>query len=223
MNTRYQALCNNFSDYHYHIFGCGAIGSFAALGIAMMDGKKFSLYDTDTVSVENVGISAYNIADIHKAKVVALKRKLMLVDAKEVNMHNVFVDDKLTLQTTGKNIAILAFDNMFSRLEAANLCFKAGIEFVIDARMGAEQIQVYSHHNFKDYHEDWYPDSESSEENCTNKGTSYCSLIVGGIVTSQIKKIISNNPYTREICFHIPSMGMECLTMVNPIIKGEEV
>ena len=104
---------------------------------------------------------------------------------------------------------------MFSRKEIANVCFKSNINYIIDARMGAEQLQVYTVKNYKDYLKYWYPDSDASTETCTNKGTSYCSMLSGGLVVSQIRKILTKQPYHKEFCFHIPSMNLECSTIVK--------
>lgn len=173
--------------------------------------------------MENVGISAYTLSDLDDTKTFALKQKLIDNDAKSICINDGYVDidTKLNLSIKKENIAILCFDSMHSRLELAEVCFKAGIKIVIDARMGGEQMQIYTHNNLKDYKDCWYSDAEGSTETCTTKGTSYCSLVVGGIITSQIKKVINGDPYSREIVFHIPSMGMACTTMVKPINNKE--
>ena len=104
---------------------------------------------------------------------------------------------------------------MFSRKEIAEKCFKTNIDYIIDARMGAEQLQVYTIKSYEKYLKYWYPDSDASTETCTNKGTSYCSMLSGALVVSQIRKILTKQPYPEEFCFHIPSMSLECSTIVK--------
>lgn len=58
----------------FHILGCGAIGSSAATQLARCGVIHMKLYDMDTVSLVNVGVSQYTYKDIDKPKVEALKR-----------------------------------------------------------------------------------------------------------------------------------------------------
>ena len=72
MTTRYSKICSEFDQHYYHVFGCGAIGSSAAVCLSKHNAKNFYLYDNDTVSLENIGISAYSKSDIGETKVFAL-------------------------------------------------------------------------------------------------------------------------------------------------------
>ena len=76
-NMRSRGLVDNLSQYNYHILGCGAIGSAAAMQLCRMGAENFCLYDNDTVDTGNVGVSQYTQYDIGHAKVDMLKSKLM--------------------------------------------------------------------------------------------------------------------------------------------------
>ena len=76
INTRSSELVNNLEDFTFHILGCGAIGSSAALQIARMGADKFCLYDMDKVEEVNIGVSQYTYDDIDKPKVDALATHL---------------------------------------------------------------------------------------------------------------------------------------------------
>ena len=52
-----EILGNNMESYAFHILGCGAIGSSAATQIARMGAGMITLYDMDTVAMENIGVS----------------------------------------------------------------------------------------------------------------------------------------------------------------------
>ena len=69
INERSVDLVNNLEDFTFHILGCGAIGSSAALQIARMGATQFCLYDMDVVEEVNIGVSQYNYNDIGKTKV----------------------------------------------------------------------------------------------------------------------------------------------------------
>ena len=62
--SRFEDIFNNFDNYHFHILGCGAIGSSAATQLARSGAEKFTLYDYDKVSLANVGVSQYTVSDI---------------------------------------------------------------------------------------------------------------------------------------------------------------
>ena len=71
INTRSSDLVNNLDEFVFHILGCGAIGSSAALQIARMGATNFCLYDMDKVEEENIGVSQYTYNDLGKPKVDA--------------------------------------------------------------------------------------------------------------------------------------------------------
>ena len=77
INTRSSELVNNLDEFTFHILGCGAIGSSAALQIARMGANRFCLYDMDKVEEPNVGVSQYTYDDIDKPKVDALQNHLL--------------------------------------------------------------------------------------------------------------------------------------------------
>ena len=82
LTTRFRGIVNNFNEYVYHILGCGAIGSSAALQLVRMGAEEFLLYDFDIVSEENIGVSQYTVLDIKHHKVDALKRHMKLINPK---------------------------------------------------------------------------------------------------------------------------------------------
>ena len=70
--SRHSDIVSNMNDYFYHILGCGAIGSSAALQLARMGAEQFALYDGDSVDPQNIGVSQYNMQDVGKRKVDCL-------------------------------------------------------------------------------------------------------------------------------------------------------
>ena len=219
MGIRYRKICSDIDKHYYHIFGCGAIGSSAALCLAKHNAKNISLYDNDIVSPENIGISMFREFDIGEFKVEALKEILELGGTNRditIEPYKEWLDYDSTFDRwkNGLNIGILCFDNMYSRKEIAGLCFRDKFDYIIDARMGREQIQLYTVKNYRTYEKYLYPDSEASNDTCEEKGTPDVSMISGSLITSQIRKIVNKQPYPEEVCLHIPSMALECNTMV---------
>ena len=220
ITARHEGLFDGAGNYTYHILGCGAIGSAAALCLVKHNAKNIAIYDNDTVSPENIGISMYEDRNIGEAKVDALKLILESGGTNrdlQVETHKEWLDYNSSFKSHkgGLNIGVLCFDNMFSRKEIAGLCFRDNFDYIIDARMGREQIQLYTVKDIQTYESYWYPDSQASEDTCEEKGTPDVSMISGSLITSQIRKILNKSFYPEEICFHIPSMALECTTMVK--------
>jgi molybdopterin/thiamine biosynthesis adenylyltransferase len=212
--SRFQDIFNNFDKYHFHILGCGAIGSSAATQLARSGAENFSLYDYDKVSLENIGVSQYTISDIGKHKVTVLANYLLEIcnNPNIAEINEKFVKNNQYIPY-GNDIIVLGFDNMSSRLQAVEIA--CGVKklkpiILIDGRMGAQTYQQYAFKKPKvsEYKKCWYDDSEGSEEPCTAKATSYCSNMAGSFITNSIAKIVTSQPYESEVIFHFPSMSL---------------
>ena len=219
INARYSGIVNNTDQFVFHILGCGAIGSSAATQICRMGAVRFCLYDCDTVESVNIGVSQYNVNDIGKNKVDALKEHLLRINPEAAiqTEHGMFSE----YSYEGENdIAILGFDSMESRLDAVKvLCqYKdAKPKYIIDGRMGAEHYQQYVVENptLTKYMQVWYSDEDGSVEPCNAKATSYCSNMSGSFIANTIRKLIMNQPYNKGFSFNFPVMLMEKTRMVN--------
>ena len=161
ITSRFSEIIDNMYEYNFHILGCGAIGSSAATQLCRMGAESLFLYDFDTVGIENVGVSHYYSKDIGDKKVKALQRHLLAINEfAEV----VAVDDRFERLSmyTEKDIVILGFDNMTSRLEAVENVLNNGPKpfLLIDGRMGSEHYQQYSFLSptIAQYKKTWYSD-----------------------------------------------------------------
>ena len=213
ISQRYSGIVNNFSEYTYHILGCGAIGSATATQLVRMGATYLKLYDMDTVGTENIGVSMFRVNDIGTSKTKALKticltiNPAVIIDCIEGRFERYdFENDKA--------IVILAFDSMESRLEAVTKiletkCMKP--DYLIDGRMGAEHYQQYviEKPTLKKYQKIWYSDEEGSSEPCNAKATSYCSNMSGSFICDTVRKLLTKQPYHKEISFFFPTMTLE--------------
>jgi molybdopterin/thiamine biosynthesis adenylyltransferase len=218
INDRSSDLVNNLGDFVFHILGCGAIGSSAALQIARMGATRFCLYDMDKVEEVNIGVSQYNFDDVGKPKVNALEAHLRAVGVHSIGAFNErFVEYYPQGET---DIAILGFDSMKSRMEAVEaLCGTQGVRplYIIDGRMGAEHYQQYiiDKPTVNKYKKIWYSDEEGSPEPCNAKATSYCSNLSGSFIANAIRKLATNQPYNKKFNFNFPNMLLEKSPMVS--------
>ena len=212
--SRFEDIFNNFDNFHFHILGCGAIGSSAAIQIARSGGEKFTLYDNDKVSQENIGVSQYGFSDIGKHKVDALENYLNEIcdNPIVINEKDRFIDSS-QYTPHGNDVIALGFDNMSSRLQAVEIaCSVKRLKplMLIDGRMGAQTYQQYAFKkpSLNKYIKCWYDDDSASTEPCTAKATSYCSNMAGSFITNSISKMANNHMYEKEILFHFPSMTL---------------
>ena len=212
--SRFEDIFNNFDNFHFHILGCGAIGSSAATQIARSGGEKFTLYDNDKVSRENIGVSQYTSSDIGKYKVDVLNDYLYEIcdDPIVIDVRDKFIDSSQYIPH-GNDVIVLGFDNMSSRLQAVEIaCSVKRLKplMLVDGRMGAQTYQQYAFKkpSLSKYKECWYDDNSASTEPCTAKATSYCSNMAGSFITNSISKMANDYMYEKEILFHFPSMTL---------------
>ena len=207
-----EILGNNMESYAFHILGCGAIGSSAATQLARMGAGMITLYDMDTVAMENIGVSQYTFKDLDKLKVNALRKivshinPVCVVEACHGEFNNtLYMPDPML-----KNIIILGFDSMASRLEAVTLIAnnKPQPFALIDGRMGAEHYQQYTFlkPTLKAYLKTWYTDANGDPEPCNAKATSYCSNMSGSFIANSVRKVITGQPFNKEFYFNFPTL-----------------
>ena len=212
ITTRFSEIVDNFSECVYHILGCGAIGSSAALQLVRMGAEEFLLYDFDVVSEENIGVSQYNVLDIGLPKVGALKKHMLNINP-EANISPMPCRfDVFEYTGKEKNVMILAFDNMDSRKEAVEKALKTKHKpwLLIDGRMGAEHYQQYTLLNpeLRDYMKTWYSDADGSPEPCNAKATAYCSNMSGSFIANQVRKALTDTPIDKEFFFNFPTLTL---------------
>tara|TARA_R100001082_G_scaffold61493_3_gene34320 strand:- start:5263 stop:5931 length:669 start_codon:yes stop_codon:yes gene_type:complete len=213
INTRSSGLVDNLDKFRYHILGCGAIGSSAALQLARMGAEEFALYDMDKVETANLGVSQYTGHDLGHPKVECLKCHILDITTNcEVTTLNNMFDNYIYLDNN--DIIILGFDSMEVRMQAVKALskYKHSKPFLlIDGRMGAEHYQQYTFlkPTLKKYEKSWYSDDEGSEEPCNRKATSYCSNMAGSFIANTVRKVLKNQPYETEMSFNFPTMTLE--------------
>ena len=213
INIRSAGLVDNLNQFNFHILGCGAIGSSAALQLARMGAENFALYDMDKVETANIGVSQYTIYDVGHLKVDMLKGHIKNIN----DFADVTCDERMFetyLYLNDNDIIILGFDSMEVRLDAvkALMHYKQSKPFLlVDGRMGAEHYQQYTFikPSLKEYKKTWYSDDQGSEEPCNRKATSYCSNMAGSFIANAIRKVVTKQPYERVLSFNFPTMSME--------------
>ena len=214
LSSRYSNLMNNFHEYSFHILGCGAIGSSAAMQLARSGATTFFLYDMDKVEELNIGVSQYDIRHVGIQKVKALGYILEDINPK-CKIECINGEFKEYYYNGNKDIAILAFDTMNVRMEAVKiLCAsKQKPMCIIDGRMGAEHYQQYiiPKPDVNKYEKIWYSDDDMSTDPCNAKATSYCSNMSGSFIANAVRKFVTGQPFNGNFSFNFPTMIMNKL------------
>ena len=215
LSNRYSGLMNNFHEYSFHVLGCGAIGSSAAIQLARSGAVNFFLYDMDKVETVNIGVSQYDSRHVGIQKVKALGYILEDVNP-DCQIECVDGAFKEYYYNGAKDIAILAFDTMNVRMEAVKiLCAnkKQKPLCIIDGRMGAEHYQQYimPKPDIDKYEKIWYNDDEMSTDPCNAKATSYCSNMSGSFIANAVRKFVTGQPFNGNFSFNFPTMIMDKL------------
>ena len=225
LNARFEGLEMDFSRCDFHILGCGAIGSSAAIQLARMGAEQFTLYDADKVEGVNIGVSQYDNRHIGMPKVEALRDIIQDINS-EANTYlaNEWFKEYYYNGFTN-TIIILGFDSMESRMEAVQLIDESqwpDPAWLIDGRMGAEHYQQYiikGPQIFEKYLDVWYDDASSDPEPCNLKATSYCSNMAGSFIANAVRKIVTDQPLGGDFSFNFPIMRLSAFTDVNSRIK----
>ena len=214
LSSRYAGLMNNFNEYSFHVLGCGAIGSSAAIQLARSGATKFFLYDMDKVETVNIGVSQYDIRHVGCKKVDALEEIITQIN-KDVEISTIHGEFKEYWYNGEKDIAILGFDTMNIRMDAVKiLCAnKQKPMCIIDGRMGAEHYQQYivPKPNMDKYEKIWYSDDDMSTDPCNAKATSYCSNMSGSFIANAVRKFVTGQPFNGNFSFNFPTMMMNKL------------
>lgn len=186
------------------IVGAGAIGSWVALGLAKSGFDRITAFDFDTVDVVNMSSQFYGIKDIGQNKVDALASRIHEI----TGTHIVPIAEPFS-QLKAKGIVIMAVDSMAARKEI----FQAQKEnfrcmWVIDARMGSEMALLYTANpndptDVDHYERTLYSDSEATQERCTAKATTYCSLVLSGLVCKAVKDVLTRGKYIKNLAFSL--------------------
>ena len=214
LSSRYSKLMNNFHEYSFHILGCGAIGSSAAMQLARSGATTFFLYDMDKVEELNIGVSQYDSRHVGIQKVKALGYILEDINP-NCKIECIDGEFKEYYYNGNKDIAILAFDTMNVRMEAVKiLCAtKQKPMCIIDGRMGAEHYQQYiiPKPDIDKYEKIWYSDDDMSTDPCNAKATSYCSNMSGSFIANAVRKFVTGQPFNGNFSFNFPTMMMNKL------------
>jgi len=212
IRSRQQELVNSdiFTE-PITIIGCGAIGSFTALTLAKMGFGNISVYDGDSVSIENISNQFYRYADIDENKAIALDKMIYAFEDK----HIIVYDRHWTREDVLSGTVIMAVDSMNARKQIyERIKGNRGVHNFIDGRMGGQQAEVYAFNNVQEqramYEPYMWTEAEASEMRCTQKAVMYNVLFIASAISNTLRLILEQKPYK-----HIVLMDFENQAQMN--------
>lgn len=197
-------------DQKINIIGSGAIGSFTALSLAKMGFTNLTVFDDDTIGVENLNCQFFRHSDVGKSKVNALKELIFDFTGKTIEV----VNDRWNGAVLG-GVIISAVDSMEVRRQLFDAHYKKGYNtsLIIDSRMGAQTSMLYTYNPLsivegESYEKTLYSDSEAVQEPCTSKATIYCSLGLSSYVCAVVKEFVVNDKRPKSSMFDFVSLDI---------------
>lgn len=182
------------------IVGAGAIGSFACLQLVKMGFTNITVWDYDTVSIENMSCQFYRFKDIGKPKVEALRD--LILDFTGITIKT--MNGKYVPSPDQRGVLIMAADCMRTRKEVFEECRMQMfmVKHVIDTRMGSEfglmyVMQPHDQRDAESYAKTLYSDADAVQERCTAKATIYTANLLSGMVCKAVKDIATDGKYPR--------------------------
>lgn len=195
--------------HHLAIVGAGAIGSFTTLNICKMGYKgHIDVYDADTVEEHNMPNQFYELGSIGVSKVNALRSMCYAMTGKFIEPHA----EMLETVPNMFDMVILAVDDMDARIRLYK-SMEDKCRYMIDARMGGEIMRIYTVKMNEPtrrilYGDTLYTTAEAEPVRCTAQAVIYNVSVIAGLITSQLKKVILEEPHPFEIVFDLKSMTL---------------
>lgn len=193
------------------IIGAGAIGSWTALALAKMGFGNLTVWDDDTVSIENMNCQFYPMDAIGDAKAAALADMVDRFTGVKIQVRN-----ERYAKGTFPGIVVAAVDSMECRKLIWENHAKSGYltRAIIDPRMGAENALLYVMNPNDDadrraYPKSLYSDADAMPERCTAKATIYTANMLAGLVCKAVKDLMTKPDYLRHAQWNIAGNAFE--------------
>ena len=200
-----------------HIIGVGGIGSMAALAIGRLNPLRLVLQDPDVVEAGNLSGQFYDRNDFDKNKVQALKQKLhSFCDMYYIITKSVAFGETDSFDGGLSSITVCGLDNMQARRNCFN-AWRYSLQTIdkddrknylfIDGRLTIDELQIFCIQGDDDnaitkYRTEYlFASSEAMNTVCSRKQTTYCSMLIGGLIANLIVNFVINKNGMAELPF----------------------
>lgn len=204
---------DRLADGNALVIGVGAIGRLVALQLTALGVGRLSLFDPDTVGVENLACQGYAPADLGRSKVEATTE-----DCRQLNPA-VAVSAlperfrRSWLRSVADPASLIVFacvDQIGTRRLIWESCRQIASLF-IDGRMSAEVIRVLAVCDpaiDRHYATTLFAREEAYAGSCTAKATIYTASIAAGLMLGQFTRWLRRFPVDADLTLNLLSMEL---------------
>lgn len=123
-----------------------------------------------------------------------------------LNRHSMVytISKKFTGKEFKGGVLIIAVDSMKERIKIFNAVKSSGTipDLIIDGRMGGPQMEVYTCKTFDEW-EKTLVHGPVSQDPCGARYICYTSMIIGALISNQVKRFLKNETLKKSIVFDI--------------------
>ena len=199
------------------IIGCGGIGSPTAITLAKVGCQNLTLIDPDEVEEHNLPNQFFRLSDIDKTKVRACQGIISQFTECSIRIvPELFIDQNLS------GVVISGVDSMKARKNIwSKIRYNLEVPLYIDGRIGGETLEIFTirPNQLEDieFYEQWlFTDEETAELPCTARAIMYTGFIIGGLISSQLKKWLKQEEYYKRLNFDLVTMTQVLQQKVEP-------
>jgi hypothetical protein len=207
---------------HALVIGVGAIGREVALQLAAVGVPRLTLFDDDTVQVENLAPQGYWAEDLQRYKVEATAAVCRRIHV-EIQVTAVAERFKRStariLERSPRLVVFACVDSIQTRRliwEVLQPC----AAFLVDGRMSAEVIRVLavaSPASDDFYASTLFQPEQAYAGSCTAKSTIYTASIAAGLMLGQFTRWLRGLPVDADLVLNLLSTE---LTVTTTIPRG---
>jgi len=194
------------------VIGCGSVGRHVALQLTALGVPALTLYDHDTVGIENLAVQGFWQDDLDSFKVHAVAN-VAHPQFPQMELNAVaerFRKSHVRGWRRDREIAVFA---CVDSIETRKLIWDAVRDrsgFFVDGRMAAETLRVLAsaspHGN--DYERTLFTASEAFVGRCTARSTIYSASICAGVMLSQFTRWLRGLPVIADTQFNLLAMEL---------------
>ena len=198
----------SLADCHALVIGVGAIGRQVALQLAAVGMPDMTLFDDDTVQVENLASQGYLLEDLHATKVAATAAQCRRINP-EVRITSMAERFKRStarrLPSYGRQVVFLCVDSIQGRRLLWEL-LRPHVAFIVDGRMSAEVVRVLavaSPATDGYYATTLFQAEQAYAGSCTAKATIYTASIAAGLMVGQFTRWLRQMPVDADLTLNL--------------------
>lgn len=204
---------DRLTDCHALVIGVGAIGRQVALQLAAIGIPRLTLFDDDTVQIENLAPQGYWPDDLTYEK-VDVTAALCLDINPDTQVFPIADRFKRSTARTLPADQRLAFFLCVDSIQARRLIWESvrqQVAFFVDGRMSAEVVRVLavgSPAGDNYYATTLFQPDEAYAGSCTAKSTIYTANIAAGFMVGQFTRWLRRMPVDPDVTLNLLSMEL---------------